>query len=328
MRLQEVFAYIQCYFDVEILVDEIETEYIGESEEERQQIHVTKFKTEMKAPSLLIPYDLFTRAIMASEIGKAPKLEANFLRMARTEMLQERYIDSFRYSFLLIESIYGEGQFRTAHLKDALKGNTELIPIVTEAIRSYIPSRRARNSDTEQLLTNSPHPETAIDHIVEKRGFYFHGNLKRRSPWRPHEQETAEVLCLFSLNIAMLISHAAAAPLFENSHSRRHFDNAKRVGAIVTMNVHFRFHDPNDPPDFDREANLSINMPGSKLTPKKAVDAARSFLEEFKNRTPIADLISATCTLAKTGQEVFDMRFYTRPSSESDEGQVKLHLGS
>lgn len=318
MQLGKAFAYLQCYFDVEILIREIEVEYAGETEEEEKQIKIKSFKSEREKRASMVPYDLFTRAVMAAETGKAPELEANLLRMARTEMLQERYIDSFRYSFLLIEFLYGDGQHKTAQLKAALKGSTEFMSIVRKAVKERVAPKRPRNSDTEQLLSAFPKAEAVIDHLVEKRGFYFHGNVKRKNAWRPHEQETAEALCLLSLNIAMLISHAAAAPMFDKSLSQRHFDNAKHVGAIMTMNINFRFHDPTD--NFTKSGNVDIDTPGTKVTPKMAVNVAKHFLNQFKDMAPVADLRSVTCTVAGTGQKVFDMEFHVKPSSEINEG--------
>jgi len=135
LHLEEAFAYLQCYFDMEILINEIEAQYIGETEEEEKQIKIKSFKPEREKRPWMVPYDLFTRAIMVAETGKAPRLEANLLRMARTEMLQERYIDSFRYSFLLIEFLCGDGQHKAAQLKAALKGSTEFMSIVRKAVK-------------------------------------------------------------------------------------------------------------------------------------------------------------------------------------------------
>ena len=237
--------------------------------------------------------------------------------MARREILQERYIDSFRYSFLLIESIYGDGKYKAAQLKDALKASTEFMSIVTNALKDRLLPKHPRNSDTEKLLSAFPTAEAAIDHLVEKRGFYFHGNVRRKNAWKPHEQETAEALCLLALHIAMLISHVAAAPMFDDSLSQRHFDNAKRVGAIMTMSINFVFHDPND--NFNRSGNVNIDIPGTKMTPKMAVNVAEHFLNRFKDMAPVGDLRSATGTVASTGQKVFDMEFHVKPSIETNE---------
>lgn len=317
MQLENAFTFLQCYFDVEILIREIEIEYAAETEEEEKQIKIKGSSAKRQKRPLSMPYDLFTRAIMAAEAGQAPEFEATFVSAARTAMLQERYIDSFRYSFLLIESLYGDGKFKTALLKEALKGSADFRSMVTTALKVRMPPKRPRNSDTEKLLAASPTVEAVIDHLVDKRGFYFHGNVKRKDAWRPHEQEVAEALSLLSLEIAMLISHAAAAQMFDDKLSQRHFDNAKRVGAIVTMNVSFRFRDPGE--NFERNESMIIKVPGTKATPKMAVYVAKHFLARFEDVAPVADLKSATCTIKETGQKVFDIEFHVEPSSEIGE---------
>ena len=317
MQLEEAFSYIQCYFDLELLIDEIEAKYVGETEEEEAQIKIKSFKSHREKNSWMIPYDIVARALMAGETGKAPRLEANFLRMARTEMLRERYIDSFRYSFLLIESVYGEGKFRAGQLKDVLKANTDFVSIVTSALKTPVLPRPRQAVDPDKLLSKFPTAGAVIDHIVDKRGFYFHGNVKRKDVWRPHEQKMAETLCLLSFNIATLIAQSAAMPMFDDALSQRYVDSARRVGAIMSMNVNCRFHEPTEA--FDREATVVINIPGTKVTPKMAVMVAKEFLDRFADIAPCADLKSARCTVAKTGQKVFDIDLHVEGGVEADE---------
>ena len=319
MQLEEAFSYIQCYFDVEILIDEIEARYVGETEEEEAQIKIKSFKSRREKNSWMMPYDVVARALLAGETGKAPRLEANFLRMARTEMLRERYIDAFRYAFLLIESVYGEGKFRAAQVKDVLKANAEFVSIVTSTLKNLVPRRSLQAGDTDVLLSTSPTAEAVIDHMVDKRGFYFHSNIKRKDVWRPHEQEMAETLCSLSYGVAMLIAQSAAMPMFDDTLSKRYVDNARRVGAIMSMNVNCRFHEPTE--TFDREANVAINIPGTKVTPKMAVKVAREFLDRFADIAPCADLKSARCTVAKTGQKVFDIDLHVESETYAGESR-------
>jgi hypothetical protein len=256
---------------------------------------------------------------MAAEGGAAPELEATLTKLARAAMLQDRYIDSFRYSFLLIESVYGEGKFRSIQLKQALKASAELKGLVAAARRTRMSPKRPRNSDTEKLLAGSPTVEDVIDHLVDKRGFYFHGNTKRKDAWQPHEQEGAEALCLLALEIAMQISHAAAAPMFDDALSQRHFKEAKDAGAIVTMNVKFQFRAPSE--SFDRDRSMNITVPGTKVTPKMAVYVSRNFLQKFEEVAPDADLKAATCTVAATGQKVFDLTIHVHSPARDSESE-------
>jgi hypothetical protein len=152
-----------------------------------------------------------------------------------------------------------------------------------------------------------------IDHLVEKRGFYFHGNIKRKGAWKPHDQAEAEALCMLTLEIAMLISHAAAAPMFEEELSERHYKNAESCGAIMTMKVDFTFRQQGE--TFDRSQSVMINVPGTIATPRMAQYVAQQFLAKFEHNEPAAALKSASCTVKMTGQKLFDIEFHIAGSA-------------
>lgn len=306
-QLQSAFAFLQCYFDIEIVTDEVEVEFEADTEEEKDHIAVSAMTVGKADRPLSISFDFITRAIMAAEKSGGPQFEATLVLAARRAMLQEKFIDSFRYSFLLIEAVFGDGKFKTAQLKDALKASTQFVAMVASALKPQLLVKRVRGSDTEALLATSPTPDVIIDHLVEKRGFYFHGNVKGKDAWKPHDQNKAEALAAITLEIAMLISHKAAAPMFEDELAKRHFENAKKAGAIMSLNVEFKFREPDE--DYDRNGNMTISAPGTKITPKIARQVAQQFLARFENGAPVAALKTATCTLQETGEKVFEMTF-------------------
>lgn len=229
-RIEDAFSYLQCYFNVEIDSGEVETEYIAEAEEEIQQIQVTSFKIGKNEVDPIVPFEIFARAIMAAGISQSPKLESSFLQMARLELLKGRYIDSFRYSFLLIEAVYGGGKIKSSQLKQELNGNPNFVQVVMDAISERIKPYNRKQCDTENLLSAGAQVETIIDHIVDKRGFYFHGNVKKSKPWRPHEQEEAESLSLLAFAMASLIADEAARPMFDEVLVERQHEAAKGMG--------------------------------------------------------------------------------------------------
>ena len=306
MQMEEAFAYLQCYFDVDIASDEMEVRYIGETEEEERRIPIKSFNVTRNNVTPTIPYDMFTRALMVAETKPAPRVEANFLKMARTELFRERYIDSFRYSFLLIESIYGDGKFKSVQLKTVLKKSTDFTRLVSIALNERISPKHHKWSDTEKLLSSDAVTiDAVIDHIVDKRGHYFHGNIRQKDAWRPHEQQAAASLSLLSLGIANRIATQAAHSMFHDSLSKRHYEAAKSAGAIITMRVTFSFREQGE--DFDREGQLNMTVPGTRATPKVAVYAAENFIKYFRESIPHANLKSARCVVPETGQSVFHL---------------------
>lgn len=303
-QIEEAFSFLQCYFNVEVISDEIQTEYIAESEDERQHIKVMSFNTAKNYINPLVPFDLFACAVMAAEKNSSPILESRFLQMARGELFRERYIDSFRYSFLLIESVYGGGKFKSAQLKQELKQNLNFVRMVKTAMADRLkPKRDRKQCDTENLLSANAKVDDVIDHIVEKRGYYFHGNVVRRNPWRPHEQEEAESLSLLTLAIANQIAIDAAKPMFDERFVAQYHEAAKEAGAIMKVKVTFRFREPGE--NFEREGGVQMNVPGTTPTAKQAVYLASYFLEYFKGQLPAADLLSAECTEAESGKQLF-----------------------
>src|SRR3546814_1470621 len=55
-----------------------------------------------------------------------------------------------------------------------------------------------------RIRLSDPTVEQIVSHIVDKRGFYFHGNRKHKNAWLPHDQKQAEALCLLAINIGSL----------------------------------------------------------------------------------------------------------------------------
>tara|TARA_R110001592_G_scaffold254129_3_gene517487 strand:- start:29985 stop:31115 length:1131 start_codon:yes stop_codon:yes gene_type:complete len=314
MQLEKAFVYLQCYFEIEILIDDVDIKYEGETEAEEKEIQVKAFSTKREPPPLRLTYDYLTRALMAAESGEAPEFEATLLNAARSAMLRKRYIDSFRYSFLLIESLYGEGKFKKNQLKEALNSSSEFRSIVIKTLDEPMSPRKHQTSDTERLLSGSPSVEEVIEHLVDKRGFYFHGNVKRSDAWQPHEQTAAEALCLLSIQIAMSISHQAAAAMFDDALSQRHYDEAKQAGAIMTMVVKYQFRDSHE--NFDRDGRMNVNVPGTKVTPAMAAYVAKNFLQRLEETLPDAELKVASCVVDGTDQKVFDIQFHVNSDSE------------
>ena len=63
----------------------------------------------------IFDFEKFAAAVYQSRVGKSSHLRfiGEMKSMARRTLRQNRFLDSFRYNFLLIDSLYGRGQFRT-----------------------------------------------------------------------------------------------------------------------------------------------------------------------------------------------------------------------
>ena len=281
----------------------------------RKQIAIKSWHFTKASSSVVISYDFFTRSFMALEKASPPIFEATLVKAARTAISDEKFIDSFRYSFLLIEASCGDGKFKAEQLKEAFVANGNLNTIVDEVLAGTGSYPKSGASDTDKLLAATPTAAQVLGHLVEQRGFYFHGNVKRTGGWRPEQQQRAKTLALLAVQIAMGIAHLAAAPMFEPDLARRHFENADQMGAIMTLRITFRYREPTEP--VDREGALDLRVPGTKVTHKMAAYAAQQFLANFETTTPTAHLKTASCRNKLTGQPVFEMTFHGVPTVDN-----------
>lgn len=313
-QLDDAAKFIECMHDIELITEEISANYEAEMPEEDAQLAIKSMSVGRHDPALPLSFDMLTRAIMAAEKRSGPNLEATLARSARQALFKQEFINSFRYSFLLIEFLYGRGQFKKAGLQAALKEDKEFRAIIDSAINEGVRPRGEIDSDTARLLSKNPTVDGIIDHLVEKRGFYFHGNVKRKDAWKPDEQGAAEALALLALGIVTEISMRAAAPLFDPAFEKRHFEDAMRVGAKLVFEIKFQFREPEE--EFDREGRLNINIPGTKVTPRSAFSVAQHFLQKFEYNQPASALRKVECNLRGTGQRVFEFTFYVLDDRE------------
>jgi len=307
-HLDQTAAFLGCYYDIHLATNEIEAQYEGETPDEENIIDVKSFSRSVKEQILPIRFDMLTRANMAAEKYAGPTFEATLLATATSALDDQRFIDSFRYSFLLIESLFGDGQFKKAGLSKALKGNPEFVAIVKSALADPIRPKSSHQSKMATFLRSAPSEIDVIDCLVEQRGFYFHGNVKRRNGWKPDVQEEAEALAAFSIGVAQLCAVKAAAPIFSPEFGQRHFDEAVSAGASIVFEVQFKFREQDQ--SFDQHGQINIQTPGTKVTCRQANSIAQRFLSQFEYESPIGELLSARCNVKGTEQPVFDMTFH------------------
>jgi len=306
--LNDAASFLQCYCDIRLSFGDVEVKYEGESLGEEERIAVKSMKVGKHEEPISLTFDMLTRAVMASEKSGGPRFEVALISAARAAISEQRFIDSFRYSFLLIESLYGEGQFRGAGLKGAFKKNTELRSIIEGVQRDHDWMKGETPSDTADLLNGNHGVDHVIDHLVDKRGFYFHGNVKRKDAWKPEQQEEAKTLAFFSMSIAYMVAHQAAAAMFHDDLAAKHFENAEKVGAVIMLQIKYDFKIPGE--NFLRDGQMNFHVAGTKVTPKLAFGVAQNFLQQFEHNLPTASLDQAECMVQGTEQKVFDIKFY------------------
>jgi hypothetical protein len=318
-HIQRAFSYLQCFFNTAISVDEVKVFYEAESDEEQSEIDIPWMHYGKKEPAPLpITYDMMTRAFMAAEEREGPEFVAALATMAREALTRQRYIDCFRFSFLLIEALYGKGKFKSKQLIDAFLASPPLMAAIESAIQEWPENSVSHQSETLTLLNGSPKVEQVVKHLISMRGHYFHGNLDKKGRWHPGKQEEAEALAWLGIGITHKIAADAALPMFADEYAKRHFEEAEIAGAHVVMEIGYKFRVPED--DFIRTRKVNFRMPGTKPTTLMAMEAAFRSVESFREQLPVGRLHSVSGTDTSDGKPLFHIRFFTEPDGTEVKG--------
>lgn len=307
VQLEDADAFLRCQFNVGLNLDAAESFYEAETEDEEERIHISRFKAGRYVPPSVLSFEWLAGAIICAETQRGPAFEATLAATAREAMAAERYIDSFRYSFLLIEALYADGKFRSKDLKQALKSNAEFCEAVKEALAGLDIRPEMHASDTKQLIEQGADVATLIDHMVDKRGLYFHGNIRRQDAWRPENQKNAQALAAMGAAIALQISFKSARPMHSPMVAKKFGEYANKAGAKIVYQINFDFRMPED--NIPRRHGFNLKMTGTKPTGLSTVRVMRYFLDFFEKHAPMGRLERVVCLVEDTGQLVFEMNF-------------------
>lgn len=318
-HIERAFSFLQCYFDTRIIAQEVQIYHEAETPDEDKYIAVPSFHLGRKEePPLPITYDFLTRALMASEDHHGPDFVSSLALMARESLKLNRYIGSFRFSFLLIESIYGGGKFKSKQLKQEMLASGELTRFIQNAIDEWQAQPVDVPSPTNKIMASGASVEKVIDHLIDMRGHYFHGNIAKKDAWNLAKQDEAKALAFLSVAIAQSIASEAAAPLFVDAYGKRHFIEAGLAGAHIVMDIIYHFRAPED--DFIRTRRVDFRMPGTKPTTAMAMEAAWRSVQNFQQQLPVGRLHSVSGKNSLDGTEVFSIRFLTEKDGQIVDG--------
>lgn len=308
--VQRFIDFVNLYFSLDVDLGAMEAEYIPISEDERQRIGMYAFSSKRERPITSLPFDMLAQAVFAGETQEDPSFVSRMFHLAREALISEQYIDSFRYAFLLIEAVYGAGKFKTPQLIAALL-TSDFRAMVEETLVEHA-ARRSHDLSETALTAAYPTPETLVDYLVERRGFYFHGNLARRESWHPDRQQDAKPLAELSMELGSKVAHAFAGAMFGDAIGSRYFANAEAFGAIMSIDVEFQHMGR----DGRRQiGHFRINTPGRLATSTLAIRVHRQFLEWAEVELGEERLISAVAKVAGTNEELFRSEYLPAASA-------------
>jgi len=304
--------YINLYFSIEIVVDELDVQFIPADDTEDKQIPIKRFQRSIDPEPAKIRFSVLAQSILAGEQDGDPSYASHMLRSARASFFEHRFIDSFRYSFLFFEALYGDGQFKQRDLIRAFLKSHDFIQLFIEtqnAFRSdplYL-DPMLKNSEGAVFASKQESPTAFFEHIVEMRGFYFHGNLARRNAWRPERQEPAKGLAEFCIDLLGRIASRFADEMYGGGIADRMLENAKKQGAMLTIDVRYEFINEHQ---IISKGHVAMRHPGNLVTGLLCFVVSKNFIEWYENRHPAVPLVSASAIHRETGAQVFNFQYF------------------
>lgn len=309
-QVRNGFSFIQALFPIQVAFDRMDAEYEGETSVETDAIAISHFSYgEVDNSPLTLTYDLFTRAMMAAEkpYDEQYRLFATLTGYAREASKEARYIDAFRYYFLILDAFFSDGQFKKVGLQKAFKSHPALMDAIKSASVDFREDRTRPATPSGTFLRGAPIPEEIADHLIERRGHYFHNNRRKAGAWNPDKQDEARDLSWLCSMICFYLSEKYSAPMFAEELGPRHFAEATKSGAIIVLRIDYTY--VNDDGGEPRQGRTNINVPGTKVTRKMATEMTQNFVQTFIESQPASSLMHAICRDTKSGQPIFEIRY-------------------
>jgi hypothetical protein len=201
-----------------IELDYPEVQWLPESEEERAELHIFSYKITAERvpddPVMPLRFDVLARSIIAADAATDIEIPLNFFRRGMLDVYERNYIEAIYDFYFILETLFGEGKFRTASVSAAFLSSTQLRSCVQRGITDPGPmimlDAGIRASFEQRYGKMSV--ENAIEKMIELRGYLHHHTSKRRGIWNPEDQHRYEVDALFFQTVTHNVIFAIAEP--------------------------------------------------------------------------------------------------------------------
>ena len=242
-------GYIQCVAEINYVPVEVELMYEAETDEEKASVSVDKViltRGAIRKRKGIITYE----TLCGAAIGSLGEKQSNhhfigeLKNLSRRAEREGRYVDSFRYGFLLLDALYGKGQFKTTNLKTALKSEQALMDMVRD-VRLQMREKIERIDDpTERILCGAFSDSEVIDHLVMMRGRYFHGK-KGALMDLDWANEEGRNLCRFVNELTDIICREELRNVLSEESWDIYEKGARKSGKLVEIKLEAKIWDKN-----------------------------------------------------------------------------------
>lgn len=198
----------------------VDVRWTPETDEEKAALPIQSYKRELGDvdPKIgpVLNFDVLARCIFAAVNADDVAELLDFFRRGLKEMWDEQYVEAIRNFYLLIESLYGKGNFKKARMEQDLASSAELRKCIEAALADadLIPSRHRRSFERRFARQSV---EEAISHFVDLAGRLRHHSIGRTmGSWHPAVQWEHELDALVLQSVAFRI---ASEIIFREIHS-------------------------------------------------------------------------------------------------------------
>lgn len=217
-----------CLWDLEgINTDYFTTEWIPESEEEKERLKLFSFsiarEDEPTENLPQAPIDMFVRSVLAVSDLKESETPLNFYRRGRMDISKERYIDAIYDLYFVLETLFANGKFKKNQVIEEFASSSILLDGINHIKSDIDPQIRNEPilyTDFVSKYLNRNEKEI-IEHVLELRGFLHHHNLNRKTIWHPANQREFKV---DALTLLRLCHHVLSKKIFEILFQKHRID--------------------------------------------------------------------------------------------------------
>lgn len=233
-----------CLWGVEeIDIDCYRTEWLPESEEEKNELQLYSFmNSKSNEPPENMPdtqLDLLVRTILAIEDIKESETPLNFYRRGRIDIKERRFIEAVYDFYFVLETLYGNGKFKKSQILKEFIASSELMTAIENIENIISPELKADCKKFKQLQEKylKKTKEKMLEQIIVTRGFLHHHTSKMKGIWHPASQKDyeidAEVLLAICHNILM---KKVIDVLFQNDRITEFLDTKVKSADGHTIN--------------------------------------------------------------------------------------------
>ena len=179
---------------IDINVNEVQREFIPETEEEKKALSITSIKYQRRDRELLptVPQvtDLVVRSVISRRSLGAYEIPLEFYRRGSADQYDEQYIEAIFNFYFVLEYLYADGKFRKRDVAANFLASPQIRKGLEEARDQFVENVKSANVIKQfRAKYGGRDDEATLNAIVELRGQLHHQSLSRPNNWNPTRQD-------------------------------------------------------------------------------------------------------------------------------------------